>query len=104
MRCNRLIYKPPASRLNSKVRVAALVPGQQAAPCWLTPASYPFTTGGGMHGVVAVDPGSAAGTVLAPDAEAALGGFTATRQWGFASDERAALMVCLHSADILVVA
>jgi len=54
--------------------------------------------------VSSVDPGSAACTALALDAGAASGGFAATRQWGFASDARAALIAYLHFADILVVA
>ena len=57
-----------------------------------------------MPGGPAADPGSVPGTTLALDARAASGGFAATRQLGFASDARAALMVCLHFADILVVA
>jgi Undecaprenyl-phosphate glucose phosphotransferase len=55
-----------------------------------------------MSGASAVDPGSAALAAMALDAETASGGFAA-RQWGFASDARAALMVCLHFADIFVV-
>jgi Undecaprenyl-phosphate glucose phosphotransferase len=50
----------------------------------------------------AVDPGTKLGGAFALDAEAAPGGFAPTHQWGFASDARAALIVCLHSADISV--
>ena len=53
-----------------------------------------------MSGASAVDPGSTPGASL----EAEAGGFAATGQWGFASDARAALMICLYSADILVIA
>jgi Undecaprenyl-phosphate glucose phosphotransferase len=38
------------------------------------------------------------------DAGVTSGSWAAPRHWAFASDARAALMVCLHSADILVVA
>lgn len=50
-----------------------------------------------------VDPGNASGAVLALDVGAQSGSFAATRQRGFASDARAALVACLHFADISVV-
>ena len=55
-----------------------------------------------MLGVSAVDPATRLGGALTLDAEAAPSGFGLTHQWGFASDARAALIVWLHSADILV--
>jgi Undecaprenyl-phosphate glucose phosphotransferase len=57
-----------------------------------------------MPGVSVADPGTASNTAHALDAAIASGGFVAPRQWSFASDARAALMVCLRFADILVVA
>jgi Undecaprenyl-phosphate glucose phosphotransferase len=57
-----------------------------------------------MLGLSIADPGSAPNTAREFDAAIASGGSVAPRQWGFASDARAALMVCLLSADLLVVA
>ena len=59
--------------------------------------------GKGAPEVSLFDPGNASGAVLALDAGAQSGRFAATRQRGFASDARAALVACLHLVDILVV-
>src|SRR6266446_1690731 len=59
-----------------------------------------------MRGVSAMDPRSASGSLLAFErpAETALGDPVLTRQWGFASDARAILLICLYTVDIVVIA
>src|SRR5260370_31944078 len=55
-----------------------------------------------MPRISAVDPGNTVGGASTFVAEAASGSFAPMHQWGFASDARAALILWLHCADILV--
>jgi Undecaprenyl-phosphate glucose phosphotransferase len=59
-----------------------------------------------MRGVSAIDPRSAPRSTFALEAPAEMtpGDLALTRQWGFASDARAILMICLYAADTIIVA
>ena len=59
-----------------------------------------------MRGVSVIDPRSAPRSTFALEAPAEMtpGDLALTRQWGFASDARAILMICLYAADTIIVA
>ena len=59
-----------------------------------------------MRGVSAIDPRNPTGSILAlePLQEIASGDLALARQWGFASDARAILLICLHMFDTVVIA
>src|SRR5262249_35716483 len=59
-----------------------------------------------MRGVSTIDPRNPSGSILTlePLQEVASGDLALARQWGFASDARAILLICLHTLDPVVIA